>query len=156
VLIAKGNRVKFILKDDTGVPERGTVRGSMLHDPTGKSWPKNSLLVTSFNRSGRLATDAEKRGAPKEYLGRTHAARVGSVNLPPKALSEWTYVGELKTILYVRPGRKAPGAFYHHFGQRRIEAFWKKGRAHLYRLGSAYRVQLGNGALADDRGIVHP
>ena len=152
MLIAKGNRVKFVLKDGTEI----SARGSMLHDPSGRWWPKSSLLVTTFHRGGRRATDDERRGAPQEYLGRTHEAQVGSVNLPPKPLSGWEYVGELKTILYVRPGRKAPGAFYHHFGQRRIEAFWRKGKAHLYRYGSAYRVQLGKHALADDRGIVHP
>ena len=152
MLIVKGNRVKFVLKDGTKI----SASGLMMHDPSGRYWPKNSMLVASFSRGGRLATDKEKSGAPREYLGRTHPARIGSVNLPPKPLGDWDYVGELKTILYVRPGRKAPGAFYHHFGQRRIEAFWKSGKAHLYRRGSAYRVQMGKGSLADDCGIVYP
>jgi hypothetical protein len=152
MLVCKGNRVKFVLKDGTKI----SARGSMLHDPSGRYWAKCSLLIVSFQRSGRLATDDERAGAPREYLGRTHQARVGSVSLPPKPLSEWELVGELDEILYVRPGRKAPGSFFHKFGGRRIETFWRKGKARLYKLGRSYRVELGHRCLADDRGIVTP
>jgi len=152
MIICKGSHVHFIMMDGNKI----SARGSMLHDPSGRYWPKNSMLVTTFQRGSRKATDKEREGAPKEYLGRTHEAHVGSVELPPKALSEWDYVGEIKTILYVRPGRKAPGRYYHHFGQRRIEAFWRKGHAHLYKRGGAYRFQMGRKSIADDRGIVTP
>lgn len=152
MLICKGSRVHFVMKDGRKI----SAKGSMLHDPKGRYWPKNSMLVVVFQRGTRLATDDERAGAPKEYLGRTHKAHVGSVELPPKPLSEWDPLGEIKTLLYVRPGRKAPGAFYHHFGQRRIEAFWKKGKAFLFKRGSAYRIQMSRGSLADDRGVVYP
>jgi hypothetical protein len=152
MLIAKGQHVA--IKLETGRLVRA--RGSMLHDPTGEFWPKDSMLVTSFRRSGRLATDEEKQGDPKSYLGREYEARVGSVNLPPQALSEWKRVGEIETVYYERPGTKAPGKFFHHFGKRRIEAFFKKGDATLYKLGSAYRIEFGVGAVLDDRGIVYP
>lgn len=152
MLICKGLRVRFIMKDGGEV----SPRGALLHDPSGKYWPKNSMLVVGFKRGRRRATDDERRGAPKEYLGRTHDARVGSVELPPKQLSEWQARGEVATILYVRPGTKAPGRYYHHFGKRRIEAFFKSGKARLYQRGSLYRVEMGQGSLADDRGIVFP
>jgi hypothetical protein len=152
MLICKGSRVRFILKDDREI----SPRGALLHDPTGRYWPKDSMLVVSFKRGGRRATDAERKGAPKDYLGRNHEARVGSVELPPRSLSEWQYVGDIKTILYVRPGTKAPGSYYHHFGGRRLAALFKSGKAKLYKRGSTYRVELGSGSIADDRGIVYP
>jgi hypothetical protein len=152
MLIAKGHEVAFKLQD--GRLKR--VSGSMLHDPSGHDWPKDSMLVASFKRSGRPATDAEKEGPPKHYLGRHHEARVGSINLPPRSLEEWKRVGEVATIYYERPGTKAPGRFYHHFGKRRLEAFFKKGKAVLYKRGSAYRLELGPGSIATQDGIVFP
>jgi hypothetical protein len=152
MIIAKGQDVAFKLQSGRIVRPRG----SMLHDPTGQDWPKDSLLVASFRRSGWPATDAEKSGDPKNYLGRQYEAHVGIVNLPPKSLSEWKHIGDVATIYYERPGTRAPGRFYHHFGKRRIEVFFKKGSATLYKREAAYCVDLGSGAIADDRGIVFP
>jgi hypothetical protein len=128
----------------------------MLHDPSGKSWPACSLLIVGFDRRGRVATDDERKGAPKEYLGRKYEPRIGSVELPPRSLSEWSSLGEIETIYYVRPGTKAPGKYFHDFGKRRLRAFFKKGKATLYRRGSAYRVELGRGCIAHHDGIVFP
>jgi hypothetical protein len=152
VLICKGHNVGFKLQ--TGRMVRAS--GSMLHDPSGDSWPKDSVLVASFRRNGRTATDEEKAGDPKNYLGRQYEAHIGSVSLPPRSLDQWKRVGEIATVYYERPGTRAPGRFYHHFGKRRLEAFFKKGKAVLYKRGSAYRVQMGDGAVFSDRGIVFP
>jgi hypothetical protein len=150
VFICKGTQVRFKMKDGCTIK----ARGAMLHDPVGHSWPRCSLLIAPFQRGGRAATEAEKDGAPKEYLGRTHEYHVGKLDRPPSSLSEWERVGEVATIYYVRPGRKAPGRFYHHFGQRRLAAFYKKGKAILYKRGSMYRVELARGCIVDGRGIV--
>jgi hypothetical protein len=152
VLICKGAHVSFRLQNGRLVH----ARGSMLHDPSGDFWPKDSMLVTTFRRSGRPATDEEKSGDPTHYLGREHQAHVGSVKLPPQAISEWKRVGQVATIYYERPGTRAPGRFYHHFGKRRLEAFFKKGSATVYRRGSAYRLEMGVGSIATHNGIVFP
>jgi hypothetical protein len=152
MLIAKGTDVSFELESGRLV----RVSGSMLHDPTGDYWPEDSMLVMSFRRNGRLATDDEKSGPPKDYLGREHKARIGSVSLPPRSIKEWKRIGDVKTIYYERPGTKSPGRYFHHFGKRRLEAFFKKGKAVLYKRAGAYRLELGDGAIASDRGIVWP
>lgn len=124
----------------------------MLHDPSGQDWPKDSLLVCAFRRGRRPADDQ----TAKHYLGREYQAHVGSVQVPPRELTSWKRVGDIATIYYERPGTKAPGRYYHHFGKRRLEALFKKGNAVLYKRGSAYRVELGAGSVADDRGLVFP
>jgi len=152
MLICKGTNVRFVMEDGRKI----ATRGAMLHDPSGRYWSKNSLLIASFPRGGRLATDAEKQGTPREYLGRLHPARVSRVTLPPKPMSEWKPLGQIRTILYARPGTKAPGKYFHHFGGRRIQAFFKSGKAFLYKRGSAYRVEADDKTIYDDRGLVYP
>jgi hypothetical protein len=152
MLIAKGQQVAFRLQSGKMV----RASGSMLHDPTGEFWPKDSMLVASFRRSGRPATDEEKQGDAKNYLGREYKSHIGSIELPPSALSAWKRIGGIETIYYERPGTKAPGKFFHHFGKRRIEAFFKKGSATLYKLGASYRIEMSPGSIATDRGIIFP
>ena len=152
MLIAKGSYVAFSLQSGRLV----RASGSLLHDPTGDSWPKDSMLVANFRRGRRKASDEEKSGDPKHYLGREYPAHIGSIDLPPRSIREWKRVGAVQTIYYERPGTRAPGRFYHHFGKRRLEAFFKKGKAVLYKRGSAYRLEMGKGSIATDQGIVFP
>lgn len=141
-------------------PER-RAHGAMLHDPKGVSWSKCSLLFVKFAHGRAPATAAQKRGAPREYLGKTYNAHVGTVELPPKNLSEWDRVGEVKEIFYTRHGTKASGRFRHVFNAPRgmmHVVFAVKGtrKVILYQRGSAYRIELGKGCIADDRGIAWP
>jgi hypothetical protein len=152
MLISKGTHVAF------GMSSGRLLRasGSMLHDPIGAAWPKDSLLVATFRHGKRLASDEEKAGAPKHYLGREYAAHIGTIDLPPRSIGEWKRIGEVETLYYERPGIRAPGRYYHHFGRRRLEAFFKKGKAILYKRGSAYRLEMGKGSVATDLGIIFP
>ncbi len=130
----------------------------MLHDPRGTSWGKNSLLFVKFRPNVRAPTETEYEGDAKHYLGQKHRARVGAVELPPRALSSWEKLGNVKQIFYTRVGTKAPGRFQHPFGVRTMLMLWRKGKSPvLYRYGSsAMRLELGSSAILDDRGIVFP
>lgn len=153
MLVAKGSSVWMKLDDGREV----LTRGAMLHDESGHSWPKNSLLFASFKRLGTPATDAQAKGAPRNYLGRGYSVSVGRVELPPKVLSAWTEVGPVKRVEYVRGGSKAPGGFYHNFGERRLAGLFRSGKHPvLYKHKSMYRLELGSNSIADDRGLVFP
>lgn len=157
MLICKGTRVRLHLADGRIL----SPRGSMLHDPKGRYWPKNSLLIGGFTRSGGDLSDEQYRGAPKDYLGRNHTPHVGYVDLPPKRIGEWVDVEEVVRIDYVRGGTRAPGGFRHHFGKPRglmrlVHLVKGKRRVILRRWGRFYRVDMGPGSMADSRGIAFP
>lgn len=153
MLVDKGHRVWMKLDDGREV----VTRGAMLHDEAGRSWPSSSILFIPFQKLGTLASDAQAKGAPRHYLGREHEVRVGRVELPPRSRSEWTEVGPVKRIEYVRGGTRAPGGFYHNFGERRLAGLFRSGKHPvLYKCGHAYRLELGAKSIADSRGIVFP
>jgi hypothetical protein len=157
MLIKKGDRAYFVMTDDS---EINAPRGSsMLHDPSGRLWGKCALLFVSFKHGGRRATPEEYAGAPREYLGREYEkiAKVGTVEIPPRALSSWECLGRVKQIFYNRIGTKAPGLFQHPFGERSAQMLFRKGSLPtLYRLDKAMRLELHGGCVIDDRGIVWP
>lgn len=151
MLIAKGSNVRFKLEEGGGVH----ASGSMLHDPSGSSWPACSLLFAGFKREGK-APSREDRSA-KHYLGREYDLLQGSIALPTKELSAWTEVGAVERIEYRRPGTKAPGSYFHNFGERRLAGLFRKGKLPtLYKLGRMLRLELRRGCTVDDRGIVTP
>ncbi len=155
MLLCKGTNVVFKMQ------EGGSHHAAaMLHDESGRAWSKNSLLCATFRKSSDEPTDAQYKGAAAAYFGDKYNARVGSVDIPPKELSAWEKLGEVKEILYTRRGKNA-GRFFHKFNSpkgvyRVIFAAKGNGKAILYRRGSSYRLELGKGSIADDRGIVFP
>lgn len=156
-LICKGTAVKFKMIDGGA---RISARGAMLHDPTGKYWGKNSLLIGPFSRDGEPLGDKYK-GPARDYLGRNHNAHVGSVELPPRGLDSWVTLGEVDVLYYRRPGTKAPGGFWHKFNAPRgayklMHAVKGKGKAILRKHGSFYRLDLPSNAVIDDRGVCWP
>lgn len=155
MFIRKGTSVWFKLEDGKRV---SAPRGAaLLHDPSGKQWNKCSALVAPFRTNVRPATEAEMKGAPSEYLGRSYRASVGTLEVPPRRLSEWERIGVVKEIRYTRGGTKAPGKFFHPFNKRVLMfAFTAGDRAVLYRRGNAMRLEMGSGCIWDDRGIVRP
>jgi hypothetical protein len=157
MLIVKGTSIRLHMEDGPMVRPRG----AMMHDPTGRHWPKTSLLIGPFKKEGGKVDPKKYEGAPKEYLGRNYNPKEGSVNLPPKNLSYWEDVGVVERIDYVRPGTKAPGGFRHSFNKPRgvyhvLHAVKGKRHVMLRRCGQFYRLDLGKGAIADERGIVFP
>jgi hypothetical protein len=136
-------------------------RGAMIHDPSGKHWPKCSLLIAPMGRGGRKAKPEEYEGAPKHYLGRTYQAKIVELEFP-SASGDWETIGKIDRIDYVRGGTKAPGGFTHKMnaprGVYKVTHFLKGGRADvtLRKSGSYYRLDFPRGCILDDRGIVYP
>ena len=159
-LIAKATHARFDMVDG----RRISCRGTMMHDPSGRYWPKNSCLIGSFRKGPERVSDDAFWGAPRDYLGRGYRARYGSVNLPPRSIRSWTFVGYVSRgepedgeIQYVRRGIRARGAFYHPFNRRSLFSITHgNGRVRLYRFGSFYRLELPRRSIIDDRGFVWP
>jgi hypothetical protein len=161
VLIDKAEKVAFDLVDGRKID--APFRAGMLHDPDGKVWPACSLLVMSYRRGTKAATKEQFNGDPKNYFGRHYEASVSMISLPPKAISEWKFVGDVKRVLYVRVGTKAPGGYHHDINKPRglmriVFLFKGKGEALLFRRGRTYRLDLQpcSKAMIDDRGLVWP
>jgi hypothetical protein len=153
MLVCKGTSAWFELQDGTRVK----APGAMLHDPDGKDWGACSFLFVNFRRNVRTAKPEEVSRAHRQYLGKTHKARVGSVELPPRSLSDWERVGKVKTIWYDRAGKIAPGRYFHPFGKRTATFLWQGGTfPTLYKRGRAMRLELGRNCLVDDRGFCLP
>lgn len=152
--IVKGHSCLFEMKDG------GTIRtkGGMIHDPSGRSWPRASVLMGPFRARVRAATDDEYHGDAKSYLGHTHHATIGVVDMPPRGLAQWEYLGEVDRIFYTRTGRKNPGRYQHPFNKPSALATLVKGtgKVRLYKHGRFMRLQLPRGAQLDNRGYVWP
>jgi hypothetical protein len=150
MLIAKGYAPVFVFKN--GSTRRGRV---LLHDEGGESWPYSSgLVVPSFKREGKPCDDAKA----KAYYGSSYRLKEGSITLPPRDLSAWRPVGEVRRADYDRRGHIEPGPKKHAFGQVRSPLFlWRRGgHPILYVYRSFMRIELGSGCEWDWRGIVHP
>ena len=157
MLLDQGEEVAFDLVDGRQID--APKRAGMLNDDTGKAWPKCSLLVMSYRRGSRAATDDEMKGAPKNYLGGDYPGSVSMIQAPPKSLSEWKFVGDVKKLFYWRPGRHQ-GKFHHEFNKpkglvRLLFIFRGKMKAKLYRRGRVFRIEL-EACWLDSRGIVRP
>jgi hypothetical protein len=152
-LINKGRACHFIMKEGPDVH----CGGGMLHDPSGRWWPKNSILCGPFKKV-RAASDDEGSPQSTHYLGSSHRASIGVVDTPPRAISDWTYVGEVDEIRYTRMGRKRPGRYFHIFSKPGALAtiIKGKGKARLYRHGRFCRLDLPRDAILDSRGLVWP
>ena len=159
MLIAKADDVGFVMKG--GRKLDCPARACMLHDDSGKRWPSCSVLIASIRRGHRIATKDEVAGAPRDYYGRSYEAHVGSVDVPSRDLSKWKLVGSVEKVFYDRFGDKAPGPFKHTFNKARglykiVALVRGKRDVQLYKLGSAYRLELGGGCLVTDLGLVWP
>lgn len=155
MILVKGTSVAFDLGPDKAI-ECPRAHG-LMHDESGSAWPKSSVLVGPYKRTAR-AIDPGGRG--RAYFGGDYQARAAAVALPPRDLGRWRKIGEVTCVWYVRPGTRAPGRFRHRFG-----AGWEtfllgshKPVLYVCRSGGAewHRLELGAGAVVDDRGFVSP
>jgi hypothetical protein len=125
----------------------GTVRPSgaaLMHDPTGRHWPKTSCLIASFQRRGgplKSPTDEQKAWATDPAM-----VRMGVVETPSRTLEGWKFVGRVNRIDYTRHGAHAD-KYTHEF---------KEPHPRLYRRGRVLRLELGRGAEFNWRGFVNP
>ncbi len=122
-----------------------TVRpgGVLLHDPSGKYWPKTSCLITTFKKSGRLLEDPTDEEVA--WARDPKSVREGSAFVPARSMSSWSRVGEIVVIDYRRVGEYADE--YTHECKRPVP---------LYRKGRIHRLELGKGAMFNWRGFVSP
>jgi hypothetical protein len=155
-LICMGRDVAFVLKSGHEF-SASRKRDGMLYDGSGHYWPRCSLLIAPFE-NGTSETDDGR-----DYFGRDSAVYEGRINLPPRSLKSWRNLGEIKDVYYDRAGTKANGPFHHAFHKPRgvwklIWPFKRKthGPAILYAYKGFYRIELPEGCIVDDRGIVLP
>jgi transposase len=170
-LICMGRKVEFDLRaPPIGVSTRSKNVAAprdagMLYDASGRDWPRCSLLIAEFDR-GKTETEEGS-----DYFGRNAIIYEGGVDLPPVDIASWHKLGEIDEIFYDRAGTKHPGYFRHTFNKARnltqliLYPFKRKAfkqAAVLYSLWRRktsrqfYRVELPEGCIVDDRGIVVP
>jgi hypothetical protein len=99
MLIAKCSRVAFIVDGKRVAAPKGA---TLLHDPSGRYWPKQSCLIASFSRDG----DVLENPTDEEIAWATNpdAVKVGSAETPSKSLSGWDIIGRVERIDYTRRG----------------------------------------------------
>lgn len=144
MLTAKGYEVSFRLESKREI--HAPKRYGMLHDPSGRDWNKNSILVAPFRRMGE-----EIQSDPaEEYFG--YVPKAGRIHLPPRTLGAWNYAGEVAEIDYWRPGEHE-AEYFHPFenGGWRFES-----KPRLYRRSRIFRLELGPGAKLNWRGFIYP
>jgi hypothetical protein len=148
--ILKGRSCKFDMVQGRAV----TCSGGMIHDPTGKRWPRNSVLCGPVRKLGPAEIDGEAR----DYLGSNHKASVYVTGDVPRELSRWKYIGEVDQIWYTRTGKRYTGRYYHPFSKpTSIDVMLRgSGKVRLYRLGRYCRLELPRGATLNWRGYVWP
>lgn len=158
MLLCMGRDVAFVLRERGREISARRKRDGMLYDEHGTHWPKTSLLVTPFENGDEEIDTPQGRN----YYGRETTVFKGQVDLPPRPLSAWHYRGEVKEVFYDRAG-KYEGPFRHEFNAPRglWQLLWpfKKGAkepALLYARRGSYRIELPDGCIVDDRGIVVP
>lgn len=150
MLFAAGSSVRFVLT--TGRSRRGKI---LLHDEAGDSWPSSSgLVVPGFKHLGRDLAISDEYA--QRYYGDSYVLKRGSVRLPPKPLSQWKEIGRVKEAFYVRRGDIEPGPKKHVFGESILFKLLGKKLPRLYKHGQYMRLELGEGAVWNWRGIVSP
>lgn len=161
MLICMGREVVFELGN--GQSFDAPARSGLLHDPSGDSWAKNSLLVYPFKQGQREATDDELSRGGSDYFGSKARVLAGTCALPARSLTGWRQLGAVEYVYYSRAGVRAPGRYRHKFHSprglmRAVFALKMSSRepAILYRKGRNFRLELPAGAIVDDRGIVLP
>jgi len=171
MLICMGRKIEINLR----APGIGLGSGSkrvkpardaaMLYDESGEDWPTCSLLIGEFDR-GKTESDEGS-----DYFGRSATVFEGGIDLPPENISTWHKLGEINEIYYDRAGTKHPGFFHHKFNKAKnltqlllypfksrafkkpavLYSFWRRKTSEQF-----YRIELPDGCIVDDRGIVVP
>lgn len=157
-----GRDVAIVLTNDREIDPPS--RAGMLYDETGIDWPKCSLLIAPFRGWTHEPESTKTFKSARYYFGRDTEIGAGTLTIPARALSSWTRVGDVREIFYLRAGTKAPGRFQHRFhkprGLWRLIFLFNRRAANtpvvLYKSRGAYRLELPDGCMIDDRGIARP
>jgi hypothetical protein len=150
MLIAKGYDVGFVLERNRSIVTAPRSY-AMLHDPSGSSWPKSSVLVAPFSKNS--AAPSIKNTLAKQYF--RYEPRGGEITLPDRDIRSWKEIGPIKEIDYWRPGddRELKGDWWHPFGEAGF--LFKSHLPILFRQGRLMRLELGRSTL-NWRGFVYP
>jgi hypothetical protein len=138
--------------------------GACLHDNTGTEWPRGSVLIAPFKKTGEPLDHAGREA--EQWSTIAGKPRRGQLPAPPKSLSQWSFVGAVAAIDYERYGEHAD-KYRHEFdgeGERGGDAPWSKmlfleiaaPQPVLYRYRSIYRMELPDGFVFNWRGFVWP
>jgi hypothetical protein len=150
--VCKGYDVSFKL--DKGMVHCPKKAG-LLHDPSGSSWPRNSVLIASFQRTGQLLPEEEETDEIDSFKAGDRSKK-GVLNFPPRDLSQWKRLGLVERIDYTRVGVYADD-YEHPFQQER--GFWvfkEKIETVLYRRGRVHRLEMPEDAELSWRGFIFP
>jgi len=139
-------------------------RGAALHDSTGRDWPKNSVLIMPFERTGEVLKNPDKEA--KRWSATPENVHRGVAEQPPRALSAWRRVGCVEKIDYERYGEHAD-RYTHTFDSHGDKGdggpiskmlLFETGIPHpvLYSLNGKYRLELPPGFQFNWRGFVWP
>jgi hypothetical protein len=147
----KGTHVMFDMAEGTRI--KCPARDGMIHDPTGRAWPRCRVLVGPFRRSRR---EIEPTKEMVKYYGKDYRPTAATVTLPRG--EKKTKLGEVVMIYYLRLGTRAPYGFHHPFKNESkfLGAVLRRHPAHLYEVGNFYELVLPDGCIVDDRGYVFP
>jgi hypothetical protein len=150
VLAALAHDVRLVLAGGREV--RAPKSAGLMRDGAGKDWPRCSILIGPY-RKGRREASLDR--AARSFYGPGYVARQGAVSLPPRELSEWSEMGTVRRIFYVRVGAIRGGErFKHHLRTTRFFVF--PVRTVLYRHGRFLRIELPSGCIVNRRGFVWP
>ena len=152
MLAVKAHEVRFELV--SGRLVRAPKRDGMIHDEDSASWPRCSVLVGPYVRGTR---DAHLDGKAKRYYGPGYQGQSSEITLPPRDLGDWTELGQVRRIFYVRAGNIFGGTrFKHKFKAKVLDWLFRRKPATLYRHGKWLRLELPGGCVVNWRGFVAP
>lgn len=132
MLIARGYDVALYVDGELIRCSRGS---EILHDESGKDWPKSEVLILPFEKTGKRLERVPH--AVRQHFGAEYAPMRGTVKLPPK--TGWREVGVVERIEYARRGHLAD-EYEHTFGERSMFSFGGRRKPTLHRRGEALRI----------------
>lgn len=140
MILVKGRRVRLITIDDLEMAFPADY--GMIHDPEGQYLHPSHIFIGPYRVVGG---DVELEKSGRQYFGRGYRAREAEVNVPD---GSWAQAGEARRIIYERDrGNFAnPRSFAHDF----------KVPVPVDRCRRFHRIDLGDGAVVNWRGIVRP
>lgn len=127
MLVARGRAVSLVMQ--SGRIVTAPARAEILHDPDGRDWPEDAVLIAPFKHTG--APETRPSSAAKDHFKDQTILR-GRIALPGRNMRLWREVGQVASIRYdFRGPHYAPEGHEHEF----------KRMPTLYRFGAFLRLE---------------
>jgi hypothetical protein len=153
MLVVKGRRIVVHL-----TAGKKLYASAMMHDETGKQWPRTSVLLASFRKIGTPLDDMTYFG--EDYTPHEGVLEIQGELRAVKALSSWRLVGQAIEIDYDRKGGALKGVSekdYEPFKKNAYKHDFKKPvNVYRHRSGKALRIELGPSARLNWKGFIYP